>query len=411
MPNLCLPIDLNIKGRLYCVHANHRGDMYHIRAARTIAPGPLLIHSCKAGPPGDLELYLDAVEDHGNDDMKVVRTSMTWEELGDLGKFPKDFTLMMNGVPILDVAQLKKTDFTSVGEGDCTTIVTNYVANPPPEPPSLLGTTLGMLKFDLDDGGKNALRTWVDIKVANVFNAGGFQAGTLGILMLHRGTGTGGNDVDAPYPENDTDPETCKAICEAIRKATNEDKFALAGNSPNDGGYGGIPSIGRWFVDMGFSANVQIEGLTAAQVGGLRSRDVETLFMWRAYELEYYSLVVGFRSGALDMFTFLGIPTVSIALEKLIGNARMMKIKAHAFRRTNVTYPKARQAATRLKNRKNGGSANASPCWDDRFAAGLIGNQVSEPAPAQRQEYRKRAPEPMDAVGSKAIMDEVLKFL
>ena len=58
-------------------------------------------------------------------------------------------------------------------------------------------------------------------------------------------------------------------------------------------------------------------------------------------------MVVGFRSGVLDLFIFLGIPTLSIGLKNLVGEACYAKLAKAEFLRQNIQYLVSRHSDTK----------------------------------------------------------------
>ncbi|HIE00012.1 MAG TPA: DUF4157 domain-containing protein [Thiotrichaceae bacterium] len=77
----------------------------------------------------------------------------------------------------------------------------------------------------------------------------------------------------------------------------------------------------------------------------IAKRDVEAYFLKKAYEQKYYKIAVGFRSGALDLFTFMNIPTISISLNELVGEDRHDKLSSWKTR-TNIKYEEPRHSET-----------------------------------------------------------------
>ncbi|KFY69296.1 hypothetical protein V496_00362 [Pseudogymnoascus sp. VKM F-4515 (FW-2607)] len=78
----------------------------------------------------------------------------------------------------------------------------------------------------------------------------------------------------------------------------------------------------------------------------ITARDTDALFLRYAFDLGCFHMALGFRSGALDLFSLLGIPTVSIGLRNLIGEDRHDYLAQKIFRRINVKYDLPRHKAT-----------------------------------------------------------------
>ncbi|KAJ6103554.1 hypothetical protein N7486_003776 [Penicillium sp. IBT 16267x] len=126
------------------------------------------------------------------------------------------------------------------------------------------------------------------------------------ILVLHRDSGKG---KDGPYPEYDTG----EALVQIVIVST--------------------PNIGQYWTRLG-------------TVHGVTKRDVEAYFLKWAYEQGWYHMVVGFRSGGLDLFTLMGIPTLSIGIRFLVGEDRHELLATQLFRRLNVQYDMPRHQLT-----------------------------------------------------------------
>ncbi|KAJ5662452.1 uncharacterized protein N7477_010068 [Penicillium maclennaniae] len=63
-------------------------------------------------------------------------------------------------------------------------------------------------------------------------------------------------------------------------------------------------------------------------------------------QIGWYHMVVGFRSGGLDLFTLMGIPTLSIGIRFLVGEDRHELLATQLFRRLNVQYDMPRHQLT-----------------------------------------------------------------
>ena len=76
------------------------------------------------------------------------------------------------------------------------------------------------------------------------------------------------------------------------------------------------------------------------------SEPITHVFDWTNKTKEHYSPVLGFRSGALDLFTFLGVPAVSILLRNLVGNLHHNDIPKNKFKRIKCEYDAPRHTST-----------------------------------------------------------------
>ncbi len=111
------------------------------------------------------------------------------------------------------------------------------------------------------------------------------------ILSLFRNTATKGG----VYPELDTR--------DAIKEFNENKKIPVKGanylrtiSCGNKNAISGILSVGEYWAHLTVPT-------------GETARDVEAYFYEWASKKNYYQMAVGFRSGTLDIFTFLGIQT------------------------------------------------------------------------------------------------------
>ncbi|EFY85736.1 hypothetical protein MAC_08206 [Metarhizium acridum CQMa 102] len=79
-------------------------------------------------------------------------------------------------------------------------------------------------------------------------------------------------------------------------------------------------------------------------------RDVEAYFLyWASQEdqnQQYFKMAIGLRSGVIDLFTFMGIPTVSIGLRNMVGESRHKRLSGPNFKRVNIQYDVPRHSTT-----------------------------------------------------------------
>jgi hypothetical protein len=153
------------------------------------------------------------------------------------------------------------------------------------------------------------------------------------VLVLHRDTG---KNLGGAYPELDTGEGLWDLldILEATenKQGTAKLKTVLCGDVTDRRGIS--PSIGRYWETL------------KALVPSVTQRDIETFFFKWAYEQGYFHMVAGFRSGQLDMFTLLGIPTVSIGLRNLVGEDRHVLLAKGLLQRVVAEYDLPRSRAT-----------------------------------------------------------------
>jgi hypothetical protein len=100
-------------------------------------------------------------------------------------------------------------------------------------------------------------------------------------------------------------------------------------------------------------------------------RDVEAYFLYWASqenkEKQYFKMAVELRSGVMDLFTFMGIPTVSIGLRNMVGEDRHAFLAGKGFKRVNAQYDLPRHPTTAyVENRFGGDPLLNSPYWSGK---------------------------------------------
>jgi hypothetical protein len=98
-------------------------------------------------------------------------------------------------------------------------------------------------------------------------------------------------------------------------------------------------------------------------------RDIEAYFLYWASqengEKQYVKMAIGLRSGVMDLFTFIGIPTVSIGVRNMVGEVRHALLVGKGFERVNIQYDKPRhQTTTYVENKTGGDTLLTSPYWN-----------------------------------------------
>lgn len=148
------------------------------------------------------------------------------------------------------------------------------------------------------------------------------------ILVLHRDSGQG---KDGPYPEYDTGEALAQIVSVIAGQKSSKGTMTLF--PVVSGQVVSTPNIGQYWTHLGI-------------VPGVTKRDIEAYFLKWAYEQGWYHMVVGFRSGGLDLFTLMGIPTLSIGIRFLVGEDRHELLATQLFRRLNVQYDMPRHHLT-----------------------------------------------------------------
>lgn len=160
--------------------------------------------------------------------------------------------------------------------------------------------------------------------------------GRTSVLILHRASGA---DLGGAYPELDTGDsmdQLIDVVSKTLDSSRNYIQPILCGEIDSRGGR--AHSIGPYWLHL--------KPIRKEFDNSITARDIDALFLRYAFELECFHMALGFRSGALDLFSLLGIPTVSIGLRNLIGEDRHNYLAQKIFRRINVKYGLPRHKAT-----------------------------------------------------------------
>ncbi|TWU71088.1 hypothetical protein ED733_002544 [Metarhizium rileyi] len=176
------------------------------------------------------------------------------------------------------------------------------------------------------------------------------------ILVVDRDTGC---QPEGAYPELDTG-NGILAIREIVNDMMNASppghprlNVISCGNKGESSGTG----IGQYWTKLPKLTDIPNPDVTKP----VTKRDVEAYFLyWASQEdksKQYFKMVIGLRSGVIDLFTFLGIPTVSIGLRNMVGESRHRRLCGPNFKRLNVQYDRPRHSTTayvedRYDNRK-----------------------------------------------------------
>ncbi|KAI1204032.1 hypothetical protein F5X97DRAFT_318060 [Nemania serpens] len=126
-------------------------------------------------------------------------------------------------------------------------------------------------------------------------------------------------------------------------------------SSGNKTAIGSIPTIGEYWLKLD---SIIPKDETA--------RDVEAYFMLWSFESGYFQMACGLLSSPFDLFTFMGIPTVSIGLGSMVGESRHTSLAKEGFKRVNVQYDQPRHPATAYIKPRGGSSwcLMMCPFWD-----------------------------------------------
>ncbi|MCC2546300.1 DUF4157 domain-containing protein [Hymenobacter sp. BT175] len=303
-----VPTALESAEAIYLIDAAHRGDMYHIRAALAVQPLPVLIYNCTA--PNDLVHYLS----QGGKLAGTLVMTMAWNPAVDEPP-----------VEQADAYVSKKEDgFRIISESAATTV--------------LAGKGTPKNTADKMSSVPEELQEEIKVKIPEVFGA---KQGNAALVMF-RDSG----EKSAVYPELDSGG----ALSELATMINEKGFTAILCGNPDAPQYQAFRSIGSYWTHL----NVGEAAL---------KRDVEAYFMQEAHRQGYYKVAVGFRSGVLDSFTFMGVPTISISLNGLVGEDRHNRLATPTWNRTNILYDTPRHADTGAVDAKRGGQVLMSPKW------------------------------------------------
>lgn len=313
--SLLLSYDIPVNGPAYLIDASHRGDMYQLRAAVAVANHPVIIYNFKG--ENDLTNYLSNAPD-----VQIYKLDYN-------PALPKheDFA---SGRIYRSLEVLSESDATG-----------KVVAAP------------GKAKRI-----QQSMRTvpeecipFIDYAVDEIFNGMPAQCA----LMMYRDSG----QTNLVYPELDSG-EALPTLALMMRRKGYEPVLCGA---PNSQGFANIGAYWNALDQIPSSAGIEVP----IDNPKIFKRDIEAEFMHRAYAKGKFKIVVGFRSGALDLFTLLGIPTISIGLKGLVGEDRHSKyVGDDTWKRTNIQYDNPRSKDTKMMSGRGDSSLYMSPYWKMR---------------------------------------------
>ncbi|KAJ5785868.1 uncharacterized protein N7503_011080 [Penicillium pulvis] len=338
------------KNSIFMLSATHRGDMYQVRAAMIAqvrvdkkVARYLYLHDCPY-VPNDLIEYLKAIAQKLR--MPYFLVSYGRETLQASARPPRDGRCIL-GVPqekagfketILDLnndGSLTFQNISFITEGYATLRMADIVSTD--ESRAIWNAVKA--NMTIVQGSEDVLHQMFENSNTHLFGQWPKpNSDQRTILVLHRDSGKG---KDGPYPEYDTG----EALAQII--------FFFSSSLPNitlrtilycfhflshifpvtSGQVVSTPNIGQYWTRLG-------------TVHGVTKRDIEAYFLKWAYEQGWYHMVVGFRSGGLDLFTLMGIPTISIGIRFLVGEDRHELLATQLFRRLNVQYDMPRHQLT-----------------------------------------------------------------
>lgn len=319
--------------------ATHRGDMYHFRAALQVKKDySVVLYGSNRKDNGepktkDLEDYLaESVLKNGKHIFVVPweYEMLTGEKPLPTAKFDGCFLdkKLYHGKDA-DGKDIQKHGLLTYSESESTGIIANAS--------ECLGDVvkgMAIVSNSLNDE-KSAEYKKLSTAFANIWARAGIEAGKNAILFMYRDTGTqepGPSGKLGVYPELDTG-NAIEEIGKIVRDIEKSKEKAITIFSCGLQGSG----LGEYWKDLR-TLNPSPDTIT--------SRDFEAYFLKWSFQHGYYKMASGFRSGALDLFTFMGIPTVSIGLRNLMGETRHQMLAKKEFRRVNIQYDQPRHQVT-----------------------------------------------------------------
>lgn len=358
-PEIDLPTTDPKSKSIYLLPASHRGDMYHIRAAMILEPHPLLIYECSETTK-DLQKYLEAAV--VSPQKHAFLTPWDWEQLIN----------EKNPASEEEAGKYTRREITFFTEAGATKIIRKIMDDQKGNEKIKAKLAEGMAMIVSD--GKNELRQEMDTLCQKLFK-GAPKKSEKTILIQCRDTGTKGGI----YPELDSGKTSVEQIATWIRQVPKQDKddnavikVALCGNTER---FANLDGIGEYFKEIWTHIDPKWSK------GETTKRDVEAFFLKVAFEKGYFHMVVGFRSGALDLFTFLGIPSISISVRQMVGEGRHGDLATVYFQRWNIQYELPRQGATKYHLHRNQWVLG-SPYWK-------FGEGTQPPSDDEKQELLK----------------------
>ncbi|KAH7127631.1 hypothetical protein EDB81DRAFT_908015 [Dactylonectria macrodidyma] len=320
---LYVPKVLNNDEPVFVMSATHRGDMYHLRAAMQLQSSKYSLVLYNSTPETkDLETYLTLSVLANNKHIFIV--PWTYEEL-NAKQSPQCFdNCFLDEQPYdgkdSDGTVITRHNLVKFGETDATLFVSKEKSLPP-------AVRDGMAV--ISKASKNSLAPKFKTLLEETW---GINPGQSAIVVMYRDTGT--SKTMGVYPELDSGtPEEIDAIVSELpQKGSDRLKVLSCGYpSPKKG-----TGIGEYWLELKKLPEATHEN----------PRDLEAYFLKWAYDNGYYKMASGFRSGALDLFTFMGIPTVSLGLRNMVGEDRHELLAAERFQRVNIQYDQPRHNTT-----------------------------------------------------------------
>ncbi|RYP11823.1 hypothetical protein DL767_011438 [Monosporascus sp. MG133] len=378
-----LPEAFQKEDSIYFMSAKHRGDMYHLRAAMQLE-----------GKGYSLVLYEADISKNSKteDTQDYLKHSATrngkhfffapWDYnkiCGEAEPQEKDFAnCCLDGDPY-DGKDIKKLTPKAYGEFGSTQLIAEASKS------NGLPDSIREGMFLLTSETKKYLQGKFDDMFETEWNIQPDDASKSTILVVARDAG---RSPDGVYPELDTGTGI-STIRRIVEKTPLNGGCKLAVISCGSTSESHRTGIGEYWLKL--PTVEQIKEDTGEK--GVTKRDVEAYFLYWASqentEKQYFKMAIGLRSGVMDLFTFMGIPTVSIGLRYMVGENRHALLAGKGFKRVNAQYDLPRHPTTAYVDNKFGGHPLLnSPYWDGKAPGSAT--TARRPSPEELKEDEKR---------------------
>ncbi|XXG96349.1 hypothetical protein Hte_002631 [Hypoxylon texense] len=344
--SLWLPEAFKDEGSIYFMSAKHRGDMYHLRAAMQLEGKGYSLVLCEADmsekrTTKDTEDYLK----HSTRRNKKHFFIVPWANniiRGEKKPEEKRFHDCCLDGNTYDGKDIQRLSLRIYGEFDSTKLIADASKS------NGLPKQIWEGMFLLTNGTKEYLQS----SFKTIFEEWKIYPDNerkSTILAVNRETG---RSIDGVYPELDTGNgiSMIRAIAEKTPKLNGKCKLSVISCGLAEEKQ--ISGIGEYWKKL--PTVKQIEESTGEK--DVTKRDVEAYFLYYASQenekSQYFKMAIGLRSGVMDLFTFMGIPTVSIGLRNMVGEERHALLAGKGFKRVNIQYDTPRHSTTAyVKNR------------------------------------------------------------
>ncbi|KAI2629413.1 hypothetical protein GGS21DRAFT_526089 [Xylaria nigripes] len=362
-----VPSTFENRDYVFIMSATHRGDMYHVRAAMQLQKVSIILHET-SGKTTQVQEYLrKSALANGKHTFEVP---WSYQILTSRTKPSKYDGVLSDGKDYRDDENLKRVELITYSESEATRFIAQQ-------------TTISDDMVNFMAILKPESKTTLNAEFAELYNkTWKITPHKATILAMYRDTGAKGG----VYPEldtGDTIQELSKVVEKLPRNPDNTSIRIISCGSKTP--IGPIPSLGEYWLQLD---SIKPKDETA--------RDVEAYFMLWSFKNGYFQMACGLRSGPFDLFTFMGIPTVSIGLRNMIGEIRHASLAKEEFKRINIQYYQPRHEATafvkpRKRNPRGIQWALMCPFWDSDPPDNATKRQDAK-TDAEKKKLRDKSP-------------------